>query len=173
MHGAGPLNNAWGFIPGEAASAVLLVSDRSAEKNGLMPVAQLLGIGTAFEQNRIKTPTVCIGEGMTLAFRKALAAAPRDCKVSEIYCDMNGEPYRADEFGFATVRTAARFADAGRFHTPADCWGDIGAATGPLLVGLAAIAHQKGYTEGPLAFVWSSSENGERCAALLQCVREP
>ncbi len=29
LHGAGPLNNAWGFIPGEGAGAVLLVTERT------------------------------------------------------------------------------------------------------------------------------------------------
>jgi 3-oxoacyl-[acyl-carrier-protein] synthase I len=171
LHGAGPLNNAWGFVPGEAASAVLLMSHRSVEANGLVPLSRLLGIGVAVEPKRIKTETVCTGEGMTVAFRGALAAAPPGSKVNEIYCDMNGEPYRADEFGFATVRTTAAFEDTSRFQAPADCWGDVGAASGPLHVGLATIAHLKRYSEGPLCLVWGSSENGERCAALLRCIR--
>ncbi len=33
-------------------------------------------VGVAFEPNRIKTETVCIGEGLTAAFRGGLAGLP-------------------------------------------------------------------------------------------------
>jgi 3-oxoacyl-[acyl-carrier-protein] synthase-1 len=61
LHSAGPLNNAWGFIPGEAAAAVLLMRESLAEAVGLEPLAVLLGTGTAVEANPIKTETVCTG----------------------------------------------------------------------------------------------------------------
>jgi 3-oxoacyl-[acyl-carrier-protein] synthase I len=168
LHGAGPLNNAWGFIPGEAAGAVLLMGDEAMNQLGCEPLAELVSIGHGLEHNRIKTETVCIGEGLTQAFQNALMALPSQAKVTDIYCDMNGEPYRADEFGFATVRTASGFVEAGDFEAPADCWGDVGAASGPLFVSLAAVAHEKGYAKGSITMAWASSESGERSAALLQ-----
>lgn len=168
LHGAGPSNNAWGFIPGEAGAALLLVDEGVANDRGLPVLAHVLGVGIANELNRIKTPTVCVGRGLTEALQAALRRVPTGSRVSDIYCDMNGEPYRADEYGFASVRTAAAFVDTGEFLTPADCWGDVGAATGPLLIGLAAVAGCKRYSRGPLALVWASSEGGERAAALLR-----
>ena len=69
----------------------------------------MLGVGVATEAKRIKTETVCIGEGLTEAFRAALASMPVGAKVTDIYCDMNGEPYRADEFGFTALRTKEYF----------------------------------------------------------------
>jgi 3-oxoacyl-[acyl-carrier-protein] synthase-1 len=81
---------------------------------------------------------------------------------------MNGEAYRADEYGFTIVRTSQHFASAGDFLAPADCWGDVGAATGPLLLALAVIAARKSYAPGPHALLWTSSEGGERSAALIR-----
>ncbi len=167
LHGAGPLNNAWGFIPGEAAGAFLLVRSVTVERLRLTPLACVLGVGTAFEPKRIKTETVCLGEGLTQAFRGALAALPSGSKVTDVYCDMNGEPYRADEYGFTVLHTKEAFESASDFIAPADCWGDVSAASGPLHIGLAAIAGSKRYAKGPTVFVWTSSEGGERGAVLV------
>ena len=169
LHGAGPLNNAWGFIPGEGAGALLLLREDTRISSDATAWARILSVGRAHESKRIKTRTVCIGEGLTSAFQAALQAVPAGAKVTDIYCDMNGEPYRADEFGFSALRTSEYFESASDFIAPADCWGDVGAAGGPLHGLLACAAAHKGYANGPLAFVWSSSETGERAAALLAC----
>jgi 3-oxoacyl-[acyl-carrier-protein] synthase-1 len=170
-HGAGPLNNAAGFVPGEAAGALLLMRGSIADRLGLPLLARVVGLGTAFESKRIKTETVCIGEGLTDAFRAALQGLPPAGKVTDIYCDMNGEPYRADEYGFTALRTREAFEHVSEFVAPADCWGDVSAAGGPLHIALAAIAATKGYASGPCALAWASSESGERAAALLELPR--
>ena len=168
LHGAGRLNNAWGFIPGEAAGAVLLCRREALDRLRLPALAMVRGIGTAVEPNRMKTETVCIGEGLTEAFRQCLAALPSGALVSDVFCDLNGEPYRADEYGFACLRTTEAFESASDFAAPADCWGDVSAASAPLGIILAAIAGRKAYAKGQYAFVWASSEGGERGAGLLE-----
>lgn len=168
FHGAGPLNNAWGFIPGEGAGAALLVNAETLRNVRLHALARVLSVGKSFEQNRIKTETVCIGEGLTAAFREGLSGLPDGAKVTDVYCDMNGEPYRADEFGFACLRTKEAFESASDFVAPADCWGDVAAAAGPLSLALSAIAYRKAYANGPYSFLWASSESGERAATLLE-----
>lgn len=167
LHGAGPLMNAWGFIPGEAAGALVLLAADRARAWDIKPLATVLGLGSALEQNPIKTQTVCLGEGLTQALRQALEGLPTGAQVADIYCDMNGEPYRADEFGFATLRTREGFISPSDFLAPADCWGDVGAAGGPLHMILASVAGLKGYARGSCSLVWASSELGERAAVLL------
>jgi 3-oxoacyl-[acyl-carrier-protein] synthase-1 len=171
LHGAGSLKNAWGFVPGEGAGAALLVHTDAVERLGLEPFARVLGVGIGFEQNRIKTETVCVGEGLTMAFRAALAGLPPGERVTDAFCDMNGEPYRADEFGFAYLRTKDAFVSAEGFIAPADCWGDVSAATVPLNIALSTISARKAYAKGRYAFLWCSSEGGERGAALLELPR--
>lgn len=171
LHSAGPLNNAWGFIPGEAAGAVLFIRENLLHRLQRAPFARLMSLGVAFEPKRIKTETVCIGEGLTQAFRAALETLPKCLKVTDVYCDMNGEPYRADEYGFTCLRTKEYFETASDFVAPADCWGDVSAASSPLHIGLAAIAWNKNYAKGDCAMAWASSEGGERSVALIQVMR--
>jgi 3-oxoacyl-[acyl-carrier-protein] synthase-1 len=165
--------NAWGFIPGEAAGFCVLCTAPAAERFRLPVLARVLAAATAREENRIKTQTVCTGRGLTQAIRQALQGLPAGARVDYTLCDMNGEAYRADELGFTTPRVAERFVDAGDFGTPAACWGDVGAASGPLFVGLVTEAARKGYARGPHTLLWASSEGGERAAALLFAEPKP
>ncbi len=162
VHSAGPENNAYGFIPGEAAGFVLLASEAAAGRYQLRPAVELLTAATARETKLIKTDAVCTGEGLTALFR-ALAGEPQTVRADHLYCDMNGEPYRADEFGFAIIRAGGLFRDPSAFTAPADCWGDVGAASGPLFLVLVDAAARKGYAPGPVLSAFTSSESGERC----------
>ena len=166
LHG-GP--NAFGFMPGEAAGFCLVCSEQVAQRFDLPVLARLWTGATAREENLIKTDTVCLGKGLTEVFRKVFAQLPATTeRIDHIICDMNGEPYRADEYGFSIARLSQRFEDASAFIAPADCWGDVGAASGPLFVNLVVAAGQRGYAKARYNLVWTSSESGERSAAILQ-----
>lgn len=156
----------YGFCPGEAAGFVLLTTLALARAHGLFPLLEIVGTSITSEENRIKTETVVLGEGLGSAFRLLFEDAAGD-KVDRIICDMNGERYRGNEYGFAVIRNPGRFKDAADFETPADCWGDVGAASGPLFVSLVTEAQARGYQPGPLSLIWASSENGTRAAILL------
>jgi 3-oxoacyl-[acyl-carrier-protein] synthase I len=159
-------NNIYGFCPGEAAGFCLLCTVATAREFGLQPLLEIVGASIASEENKIKTETVVLGEGLGAAFRDLFENAPAR-PVDRIICDMNGERYRGNEYGFAVLRNPGRFTDAADFETPADCWGDVGAASGPLFVSMIAEAEARGYQPGPLSLIWASSENGMRAATLL------
>ena len=171
IHGAGHANNAWGFVPGEAAGALLIATAATLTRLTLTPLARVLSVGNATESRRIKTMTICTGEGMTAAFTASLAKLPPGQRVTDVVCDLNGEPYRSDEFGFATMRTRQQFESPSDFVAPADCWGDVATATGPLAAMLAVMAARKGYSNGDYPLVCAGSENGQRAAMLLHAPR--
>jgi 3-oxoacyl-[acyl-carrier-protein] synthase I len=160
-------NTIWGFCPGEGAGFCLLTSHMLADRLNLNTLIDLQSASWAMESNCIKMETVCIGEGLSETFKKTLSGLPQGCRISHTICDMNGEPYRANEYGFSLLRTASRFEEDAGFQTPADCWGDMGAASGPLFAMLAAFSSKNGYAMGPLTFLWASSEGGMRASALL------
>lgn len=169
--------NRWGFVPGEAAAFCLLTRRATASRLGLPTLASLDAVTLAQEECRIKTDTVCVGLGLSRALRGALAALPADAHVDAVYCDMNGERYRADEYGFTLTRVGKRLRRPAEFCAPADCWGDVGAASGVLSLCLAVASARRGYAPGPRALLWASSECGLRGAALLtlpiaHCARE-
>ena len=161
-------SNAWGFIPGEAACFCLVCSVDTANKYRLPVKAQLVAISTAREKNKIKTETVCIGKGLTQAVKGAISGLPENTKIDYTICDQNGEAYRADEFGFMLVRSAKYFTDPSDYMAPADCWGDVGAASGSLFVNLIISASEKGYANGSHTLLWASSEGGERTAVIFR-----
>lgn len=159
--------NIYGYCPGEGAGFVLLATHVTARALGLQPLLELLAVGAAREENRVRSETVCLGVGLGQALRSAFEQAAVGLP-NRILCDMNGERYRGNEYGFAVLRNPGRFRDAAAFEAPADSWGDLGAATGPLLVALANEAHARDYAPGPLSLLWASSEGGARAAALLR-----
>ena len=162
LHSAGEDNNPYGFIPGEAAGFVCLAATRAVQRCAQPIVTEVVTIAAARETRLIKTDAVCTGEAMTELFR-SLAEKPVAYRANHLYCDMNGETYRADEFGFAVIRAGELLVDPHAFTAPADCWGDVGAASGPLYLILADAAARRGYAAGPIQAAFTSSESGERC----------
>jgi 3-oxoacyl-[acyl-carrier-protein] synthase-1 len=162
--------NPWGFIPGEAAGFCLITSRGLATQHGLPFLVRILAFGAGEEEHTISSEGICTANGLIKAITSSLAgvAAPNG-RIDLTICDMNGEPYRSDEYGFAVVRLREFFSDAHTFQTPADCWGDIGAASGPLFAMLCAAQHAKRYAPGPNTLIWASSDTGQRAAAVLAC----
>lgn len=163
-------DNIYGFCPGEAAGFVLMTAPDTARNLGLRPLLELAGTGAATEANLIGTEDIVLGEGLAAAFHEAGSGAglADDQQVDRVLCDMNGERYRGNEYGFAVLKSPGLFRNAGEFETPADCWGDVGAASGPLFAALVAEAEARGYAKGPLSLIWGSSPAGQRGAAILR-----
>lgn len=159
--------NPRGFIPGEAAGFCVLAAEPLVRERSLPVLARVAAAATTQEQKLRRDRAVCTGEGLTAAFRSVLAQLPTDVKVEQLLYDYNGQPHRAEEYGFAVMRVGDRFREPGRLTTPAESWGDVGAATGPLLAMLAIVAASKGYARGGHALVWTSAMVAERTAALL------
>ena len=87
--------------------------------------------------------------------------------MGSVYSSLNGESFWAKEWGVASLRFHSRFEKALRVEHPVECFGDPGAALGPLMVGLAAIGLTRGYRKGP-CLVYCSSDREERAAVLVR-----
>ncbi|WP_220137819.1 beta-ketoacyl synthase N-terminal-like domain-containing protein [Myxococcus llanfairpwllgwyngyllgogerychwyrndrobwllllantysiliogogogochensis] len=157
------------FVPGEGAGFCLLVGSRTANRFGWNSLARVRSVSSGQETRLIKTPEVCVGEGLTTAVRSAVSdlSLPAE-KIHHVICDINGERYRGEEWGFCCLRLSSYFEDPSAYRTPVDCWGDMGAASGPLFAILACQATARGYAKGPRTLLWASSEAGLRAAALLE-----
>jgi 3-oxoacyl-[acyl-carrier-protein] synthase-1 len=156
------------FMPGEGAGFCLLMAERAWKRLGLRPLARVLAVSVSRETKLIKTTAICLGEGLTATVRGAVGSlrSPPEM-VNEVICDINGERYRGEEWGFVCLRLSQYFDDPTSYQSPADCWGDMGAASGPLFAMLACQAAARGYAKGPHTLLWASSEGGLRAAALL------
>ena len=161
------VTNRWGYPPGEGGGALLLSLSSTARAHRLQDLGQILAVETAREEALIGTDAPCTGKGLAAAVTPVLRALGTET-VSSVFCDINGERYRNGEWAYASLRAPIGvIADPTAFVAPADCWGDVGAATGPLLIGLALASGLRGYSRGRYSLVWCSSEQGLRGAALL------
>jgi len=157
--------NRTGFIPGEAASAVLLASADFARRAHLPILGWIEGVGLSQEKALNHSDAVCTGEGLTQAIAMAVSGAPR-APLAAIYGDLNGDPYRNEEFIYAALRLPEFFDNPSAVQSPAAFWGDVGAASGPLALCLAAEAASRG--QHKTALVFASSDGPERGAVLFR-----
>jgi len=82
---------------------------------------------------------------------------------------MNGENHWAKEYGVAFIRNKAYFQSAVGIEHPADCYGDLGAATSPVLIALAA-EHLFKHSTAKAHLVYSSSDHSKRGAIVVEKV---
>jgi 3-oxoacyl-[acyl-carrier-protein] synthase-1 len=155
-----------GFVPGEGA-AFLLLSTGKKVVSAKTRSAWIAGTATGVEMGHRYSEESYRGDGLASTVQELFAAIPsvKD-NVQTVFVGFNGENFWAKEWGVAYLRSKERFQENVRIEHPADCFGDSGAAMGPLLLGLGAIGMQKGYVEGP-CLVWCSSDREERGAALI------
>ena len=160
--------NRGGFPPGEGAGACLLVRGDVAARRRMPVMGRLLAAATAKEPHPLRSTEPCLGEGLTAVLNSVIGnlRLPHEL-ITASYCDLNGERYRNDEYVYALLRTQHAFVDAHDYISPADCWGDVGAASGPLFAVLAIIAGARGYAKGTVPALWAGSDAGYRSAVAL------
>lgn len=163
--------NPYGRIPGEGAAALLL-----GLPGRKVPWARLIGQGRAMEPILRSDERPCLGQGLSEAARTALQQALRtqggqaEVRVGTIYSDLNGEPYRADQFGFTHQRITRWLKPQLERLTPALVTGDLGSAS--LLAHLALSAWRLKQStdqadDKPWHLLLASGDDAERAAIVL------
>lgn len=158
------------FVPGEAAGFCLLMTEQACARQGFQALQHLRAVAVSTESKLIKTEDLCLGQGLNAALREAVSGLrlPEET-INQVICDVNGERYRGEEWGFVCLQCAPYFDDPTSYVSPADCWGDIGAASGPLFSMLACQAAVRGYAKHRTC-LWASSERGMRGVAILESI---
>ena len=160
-----------GFLPGEAAAFVVIERAVDAARRRRTAYARCSGVFTAQESSTIEGNGVCTAQALSSCLRGAVDGLRRNGKLARaVLCDLNGESYRSTEWAYALARVfqGDRSPPPATLTHPADCVGDVGAATGALLLALGAhaINHEPGIWDATL--VWCSSDKGERAACSLE-----
>ena len=157
-----------GFVPGEGAGFMLLGAPEQMKQTDLKGIARIGAVGNGCEKGHRYSQEVYRGDGLAEAFQALFASAPASCgKIRTVFAGLNGENYGAKEWGVAYMRSKERFEEDFKLQHPVDCFGDTGAALGPLMICLAAIGIHKGYVNAP-CLVWCSSDREDRAAAIIQ-----
>jgi len=157
--------NVDGFLPGEGAAAVVIEPKSIAKARGTAVLATISSLAFAREPRTALGERQSSGAGLCEALNGLFAAGGG--AASSVLCDLNGESYKAYEWGLALARMGERLASVRRLVHPADCHGEIGAATAGSLIACAAMSFQRGYAVGPEATLFCGSDEGLRAAARL------
>ncbi len=152
-----------GFAIGEGASFVLVASPTAYKKYALTAKLFLGRPANTREDGHRYSDNIYRGDGLAQAFKNALQAAP-DLSINSIYSSLNGESFGAKEYGVARIRNSQRLPENTALHHPAEYFGDVGAATAPMLFSL--IAHN----EKKPCLIYCSSDGASRGAV---CAWQP
>lgn len=128
-----------GFAPGEGAGFLLLTRHPQKAMVRDRHLVALCQPGSAQEPGHLySSDEPDRGEGLDRAFKQALSDHAGE-GIKAIYASMNGERHWAKEYGAAFIRNQAHFHGPVKIEHPADCYGDLGSATAPVLMALAAL----------------------------------
>jgi 3-oxoacyl-[acyl-carrier-protein] synthase-1 len=158
-----------GFMPGEAAVAVLLERHDTLRERGQRSHAHLFEPVTAQEPQCFNAKAPPMGRALVEVLTKALVQAGAGAlPEGSVYLDLNGEDFRAHEWG----QTRVRARDTCRIDDwfpclPALSFGETGTASPLLGLCLAARAFARGYGRGHHALLLVSADDGHRAGMVL------
>jgi 3-oxoacyl-[acyl-carrier-protein] synthase-1 len=158
--------NSNGFMPGEAAAAILVVAADTR------PGLHCLGLGFATECATTDSGLPLRGDGLAAAIKAALAEAK--CEMQDVdlrITDLSGEQYYFKEASLGLSRILrVRREKIGLWH-PAESIGDSGATAGIASFVVAEAACRKGYAPGANILCHASDHAGLRAASILRFSR--
>ena len=155
------------FVPGEGAAFLLVTRNPAVALQVQGQCISLGNPGIAQEPGYMESEEPYLGEGLDQAFKKALLNTREP--VTTLYSSMNGENFWAKEYGVALMRNQQHFVEELNVEHPADCFGDLGAATGTTLLILSA-ARLLSREKESSHLVYASSDNQWRAVVGLNKV---
>jgi 3-oxoacyl-[acyl-carrier-protein] synthase-1 len=155
-----------GLMPGEAAVAMLVSGPTTARRSG-PPRARIHAAAVAAEDEPYLDGGPKNGRALALALTEAVTASALGRPLDvDVYTDLNGESWRAYQFGAAFPQVSADLLQPRRFMMPAMSTGDVGAASSLAAVAVASHAFERGYARSASAIVTGMSASG-RVGALV------
>ncbi len=152
-----------GFIPGEGAGFLLLVSPHAPAELKAACNAHITGIGLGRESGHLNSDSTYRGDGLAEAVRDAVTVS-KNHGIHTVMSTMNGEHYFAKELGVMIARNRLKFMDDMEIRHLAEFCGDLGAASGPVMI---SILQNCGWLNEGDGLVYCSSDGEDRSAICL------
>jgi 3-oxoacyl-[acyl-carrier-protein] synthase-1 len=158
-----------GLYPGEGCAAIVVEQRDLARARGATALARIVAVAIDHEQ---VAPAMAIrAEAQSRAVRACLAAGD-PARLTRIITDLNGERWRALEWGITEARCLDRVPKGWQLQHPAEFHGDVGAASAIAAMVAACRSFAGGYHGGGDTLVLSGSPAGERGAILMQAAED-
>ncbi len=155
-----------GFVPGEGAGFLLLTSPHAPAAVRANSQLVLHLPATVYEPGHLLGSTPYTAEALATAFQHGTSATAG--MISALYSSENGEMHYTKELTVARQRLQHRITADCKIYRPAEHFGDIGAASAPVAIGLATLDIKAGGNHSTL--VYASSDGGYRSALCLTAV---
>lgn len=153
-----------GFIPGEAAAAILL--EKPDPKNTSQLIC--LGVGFGHEPAHIESDLPLRADGLVNAINAALQDAKLAIRDIDFrIADVTGEQFWFKESALALQRLLHQPKPEFDIWHPSDCIGEVGSAIGLINFIVLKIANEKGYSKGSTMLAHFSNWDHQRAAAVL------
>lgn len=163
--------NPTGFIPGEAASVLLLETEKYARQRNAPVLLRVDGVGGGQEPNPITGDKTSTAAGLTDAVRSLAELANIGQPWQWVLSDLNGERYKAYEWGVALPRLNKLIAADHDFSHYADTIGDVGAAMAGVQLGCVSEAFRRNYAPAGSALIFAGDDAGKRYAMSVSRVQ--
>jgi 3-oxoacyl-[acyl-carrier-protein] synthase I len=154
-----------GVIPGEGAAVLLVSTERRGRRHA--PLAEVLGIGVARENDTVLGDRYSVGDAMCDALRKATGPTFAEPAIEFVVSTFNGERYAAWESMMCRPRFYRTRRERLPLVFPAMAVGDMGAASGAMAIIVAGMSIGRSYAPGPLAMCEAASDEGLRAACVV------
>jgi 3-oxoacyl-[acyl-carrier-protein] synthase-1 len=157
--------NSNGFIPGEAAAALLIESPNYAKGSFL----SCQGLGFGVEAATVESGEPMKADGLATAIKESVSDAGIEMSDLDFrITDLSGEQYYFKEASLALARTLKNPKPEFDIWHPADCVGEVGAALGAIMLAVIKTACEKDYSKGNKILAHMGNDDGKRSS--LICV---
>ncbi|HBG06227.1 MAG: 3-oxoacyl-ACP synthase [Geobacteraceae bacterium GWC2_58_44] len=153
-----------GVIAGEAVSFLVVEDSDRAKQANRQILARISSLGLAEEPTPRASHSPSRNSGLTDACRAALVGT-KDKDIRAVFGDLNGENSRAKEWSMTEMRCFKERHEQRKLWSPANCYGDIGAASGAVLANIATQGFVRGWLPSPV-LIFCSDDHGP-CGALV------
>jgi 3-oxoacyl-[acyl-carrier-protein] synthase-1 len=157
--------NSNGFIPGEAAAAIVVEPVYGKPEPRLV----CLGLGFGMEQAHVHSEAPLKAEGLRNAIQESLADA--GCELSDLdfrVADLSGEQYYFKEASLALSRLLRKRKEEFDIWHPVDCVGRAGSAVSLIMIALLKAACEKGFGKGNNILAHMGNDDGKRSAVIFR-----
>ena len=161
-------DNPVGLAPGEGAAAFMLEAPQAARARRAPLLGEVEAVASAGGAAPFEASETPPGEALAGAIQTALASSGTTLPYTgETITDLNGEQWRAAEYGHAQVRVAGSTWTSDAVELPAASVGDPGAAMTALQIVVACRELHRGYASGDHILLTASDEYGRVGAAVI------
>jgi 3-oxoacyl-[acyl-carrier-protein] synthase-1 len=156
--------NSNGFIPGEAAGALVVEPSYSIQENLLV----CRGLGFGVEKAHVNSEEPLKADGLTVAIKESLNDA--GCEMGDLdfrITDISGEQYYFKEASLVLLRLLRKRKEEFDIWHPTDCVGEVGAVMGLVMIAVLKAACEKNYAKGNYILAHVGNDGGKRSSIIF------